>query len=665
MRVILPFAFTLLLGAHLGAQEIMEAPPLVPEEEAETPGEIPETGSGRLTRADLEAWLDGFMPYALADGGVAGAVVAVVGGGEVVLAKGYGYSDLEARTPVDPDATLFRPGSVSKLFTWTAVMQLVEQGRIDLDGDVNEYLDFVIPPRDGKPVTMRNIMTHTPGFEERLKKLITPDPRNLELLGESLARWVPKRIFPEGGTPAYSNYATGLAGYIVERVSGQSFDDYIEQHIFQPLGMGRSTFRQPLPEHLAEQMSMGYADTSGEPQAFEIVNPAPAGSLSSTGADMAKFMLAHLGQGVYQGAYGGGRILEAVTARQMHETLLTMMPPLNRMALGFYETNTNGHAAIAHGGDTQWFHSYLHLFPAEGVGLYISMNSAGKQGASGSIRGALFEMFADRYLPGPEPAGEVDEETAKEHAALMVGRYENSRRSETTFISALNLVGQLKVIDNGDGTITVPGFDDLSGSPKVYREIEPFVWVEDRGEERLAAVVEDGVVRRFSVDTLSPFMVFEPTPWWKSSAWLLPLVNASLVALALTALLWPVKAIVRRRYRQPPLLTGPDLRAYRWGKIASIATLALLGAWMAALSAMFDDLGLLSGVLDPLFLALQGLSIVVLPSSLLIALWHARRVWTGERRWPAKLWSIVLVISFATVLWVALAFHLIGFTAEY
>jgi len=661
MRYILPFAAALLLAARLGAQELVDEPPLVPADEAETPAEVPDSGTGRLTRADLEAWLDGFMPYALADGGVAGAVVAVVGGGEVVLAKGYGYSDLEARTPVDPDATLFRPGSVSKLFTWTAVMQLVEQGRIDLDRDVNEYLDFVIPRDGGKPLTMRNVMTHTTGFEERLKKLITPDPENLDPLGESIARWVPERIFPAGETPAYSNYATGLAGHIVERVSGQSFDDYVEQHIFQPLGMENSTFRQPLPESLAGRMSEGYADTSGEPQAFEIVNPAPAGSLSSTGADMAKFMLAHLGQGVYE----DGRILEAGTAQEMHETLLTMMPPLNRMALGFYETDTNGRDAIAHGGDTQWFHTYLHLFPTDSVGLYISMNSAGKQGASASIRQALFEMFADRYLPGPEPAGEVDEETATEHAALMAGRYENSRRSGTNFVSALGLVGQLKVVDNGDGTITVPGFDDLSGTPKVYREIEPFVWVEDGGEERLAAVVEDGVVQRFSSDAVSPFMVFEPPPWWRSASWLLPLVNASLVALALTAILWPVKAIVRRRYAQPPLLTGPDLRAYRWGKIASLVTLAVIGAWMVAISAMFDDLKLLSGVLDPLFLALQVLSIVVFPLSLLIALWHAWRVWRGDRRWPAKLWSIVLVIAFATVLWLALTFHLIGFTSEY
>ncbi len=665
-------ALTLLYAAPAAPQDAPDEPPLVPEptEEAPlvpaepegTPAEIPAPGVHPLTRADLAAWLDGFMPYALADGGVAGAVVVVVADGDVALAKGYGYSDLESHAPVDPAHTLFRPGSISKLFTWTAVMQLVEQGQIDLDADVGEYLDFDLPERDGdRPITMRDIMTHTAGFEERLKKLITPDPENAEPLGESMASWVPRRIFPAGSTPAYSNYATGLAGYIVERVSGQSFDDYIDEHIFAPLGMHESTFRQPLPERLVDQMSKGYADTSGEAQPFEIVNPAPAGSLSSTGTDMAKFMLAHLNGGELSGV----RILQPETARTMHETMLTMLPPLNRMALGFYETDVNGRDVIAHGGDTQWFHSYLHLFLDEGIGLYVAVNSAGKRGAAHSIRTALFEQFADRYLPGPEPSGEVDPKTAAEHAALMAGTYTNSRRPETTFLASLNLFGQAKVVDNGDGTITVPAFTDLSGAPKVWREISPYVWVEDGGDERLAAVLKDGVVQRFSMDAFSPFMVFEPVPWWKSSAWLLPLLNASLAALALTALLWPVKAVVRRRYAQPPLLTGPDLRAYRWGKIASWAVLVVLAGWALMVTAMFSDLSLLAGVFDPLILLLQLLSIVVFPVGFAIALWHAANVWRGQRRWPAKAWSIVLVVAFATVLWVALAFNLIGFGTDY
>ncbi len=193
--VLLPF---------FGAALAQSSPPLEPPAPAtETTIANTPTPTAPLTRADLEAWLDGYLPYALRVADIAGAVVVVVKDGEVLLQKGYGYADVAARKPVDPELTLFRPGSVSKLFTWTAVMQLVEQGKLDLDADVNTYLDFEIPPRDGQPVTLRNILTHTPGFEEQLKGLMFADPTNMTPLRESLARWVPTRIFAAGSTPAY------------------------------------------------------------------------------------------------------------------------------------------------------------------------------------------------------------------------------------------------------------------------------------------------------------------------------------------------------------------------------------------------------------------------------------------------------------------------------
>ncbi len=653
-------------GAELpeGSEDLPEeltAKPLVPDRERERLP-VAMAGAAPLTTADVGAWLDGLMPYALDEGGIAGAVVVVVGDGGVVLQKGYGFADVEEGTPVDPDTTLFRPGSVSKLFTWTAVMQLVEDGRLDLDTDINEYLDFEIPqgPR-GEPVTLRDIMTHTAGFEERLKALIFENEDTLQPLGESLASWVPARIFPAGTTPAYSNYATGLAGYIVELVSGQSFEAYVEAHILEPLGMVNATFRQPLPERFEGQMSAGYATAWGGAKAFELVNPAPAGSLSASGAAMAKFMLAHL----QHGSYGGAQILEPRTVREMHRTMLTMIPPLHRMALGFYETDVNGRNAIGHAGDTQWFHSELNLFIDDGVGLFLAMNSSGENGATSRIRSALYQAFADRYLPGPGPSGTTDAASAARHAAMMAGNYVNSRRAETSFLSVLGLLGQVKVMDNGDGTLSVPFWDDFAGKPTTWQEIAPFVWLEKGGETRLAAVVTDGTVQRFSIDGPSPFLVFEPADWWKSSSWLLPLVNAGLLALLLTAFLWPVKAIVRRRYAQPALFAGPDLRAHRWVRIASVATLAVIAAWMVTISAMFSDLAMLSGTLDSWLLVLQLLSLVILAGSFAVSAWHAWRVWTGVRRWPSKLWSLVLVLAFGTVLWVALAFHLIGFDTGY
>jgi CubicO group peptidase (beta-lactamase class C family) len=135
-----------------------------------------------LTATDLNAWLDGYMPHALARGDIAGAAVIVVSDGEVMAERGWGLADVASGRIVDPDSTVFRIGSVGKLFTWTAVMQLVERGKLDLDADINAYLDFRIPPRDGRPITLRHLMTHTPGFEERIKGIATANARSVAAL---------------------------------------------------------------------------------------------------------------------------------------------------------------------------------------------------------------------------------------------------------------------------------------------------------------------------------------------------------------------------------------------------------------------------------------------------------------------------------------------------
>ncbi|MGI9086193.1 MAG: serine hydrolase domain-containing protein, partial [Chthoniobacterales bacterium] len=448
------------------------APPTVvpptgaPETGAKAP-QMPERGAHALTKEDVEAWLDGFMPYAIQRGDIAGAVVVVVKDGQILLPKGYGFADVAARKPIDPERTLFRAGSVSKLFTWTAVMQLVEQGKIDLDADVNGYTDLKVPALDGKPITMRNLMTHTPGFDETARGLIFPDAKQLPALGDVLKRWIPPRVTVAGSTPAYSNYGAALAGYIVERVSGQPFDDYIEQKIFAPLNMQHATFRQPLPERLQADMSNGYKVGSGEPQRFEIVNVPPAGSLSVSGADMGRFMIAHL----QNGAGGSGRILQEATAIKMHTTANTMIPPLNRMLLGFYESNIDGRRVISHAGDLEWFHTDLNLLPDDGTGIFISMNSAGKEGAAHPIRTMLFQQFMERYFPGPLPEGKVDANSAKAHAQLMAGRYNLSRGSRTNFLALLSLFGQIHVTASADGAITIPALKGGNEQPKKWLEI--------------------------------------------------------------------------------------------------------------------------------------------------------------------------------------------------
>lgn len=615
--------------------------------------------ASRLTRGDLEAWLDGFMPYALKRGDIAGAVVVVVKDGGVLLQKGYGYADTSAQKPVAPAGTLFRMGSVSKLFTWTAVMQLVEQGRLELDRDVNAYLDFTIPPRDGKPVTLRSIMTHTAGFEETFRGLIGDGPGAVPPLSRAVSRWTPERIFAPGTTPAYSNYATGLAGYIVERVSGVPFDQYVEREIFQPLQMRRSSFRQPLPAELRPLMSNGYARGSGNPMPYEMIALAPAGAAAATGADIARFMIAHLDD--------GRGILRPETARLMHDTRLDMIRPLNRMALGFYEQDIGGRNVIGHGGDTQWFHSHLWLFPQADVGLFVAMNSSGRDGAAGAIRRSLFEQFAERHLAAarPKPRPGVDPKLAAQHARLVAGTYVSSRRPESSFFKFLELVSQLKVGLVGDGGLNIGARPGIDGAPRKWVETEPFVWREIGGHSTLAADVVDGRVVRLAFSENSPFTMFEPAPWYRSSAWLLPAFVAGLVVLALTALSWPVGAAARRRYGVPRLLTGRDLAAYRFVRGGAGLVAVHLVGWGATMAAMLSNFKLMNGGLDWLVRLLQIGSFVAFPAMLGIAGWHVVRTWRGSRNRLARIWSVLILLAALAVLWVAVGFNLLVPSLDY
>lgn len=620
-------------------------------------------GAVPLTKADVDVWLDGYLPYALRSGDIPGAVVTVVKDGEILTARGFGYADTERRTPVDPERTLFRPGSVSKLITWTAAMQMVEQGKLDLDRDVNTYLDFRIPERDGKPVTLRQLMTHTGGFEEAAKDIIYFDPDHQVPLGDYLKRGVPQRVYAPGSTPAYSNWATALTGYLVERVSGEPFDQYLERHIFAPLGMTTATFRQPLPAALVAQMASGYRPGK-EAGKFEIVGPAPAGSLSASGTDMARFMIAHLEK--------GRGLLSAETAAMMQRSPLdkvspfSLLPPLNRMELGFFETNVNGHEVIGHLGDTGFFHTSLHLFIDEGVGIYFSFNSPGKEAIVQSLRSSLFEDFADRYFPATPAAGApVDAKTAAEHVRMMVGNWQVSRTSWSNPLNALQLLSQTKVRVGPKGRLFVPDLKGANGRPREWIEIEPFVWRDRNGHERLAAKVENGRVVRWSFDLIAPFMVFDRVPASRSATWIVPAAVVSLTVLLLTVLFWPIAWFERRRFHSTLAIGGNALRAYRAARLVSALVLLVLIGWAITISVMFADIENLSGKLDVVLWLLQIVGAIAFIGAVVIAGWNGWLTWRDGRRWPARVWNALVFVSALVLLYVAFTFNLLSMTVRY
>jgi CubicO group peptidase (beta-lactamase class C family) len=615
--------------------------------------------AAELTRTDVEAWLDGYLPYAIGSGDIAGAVVVVVKGGEIIAEKGYGYADVASKRPVDPQRTLFRAGSVAKLVTHTAVMQLVEQGKVDLDGDIKQYLDIPVPDAFGKPVTVHHLTTHTSGFEELVRGLMVRDPARLMPIETYVRETRPSRIFPPGEVPSYCNYCVTLEGYIVQRVSGEKFDDYLDKHIFQPLGMSNSTFRQPLPEQFKEQMSTGYNVASGPPGYYELVGPAPAGSIATTGADMGRFMIA------WMHAFNGAEspLLGHEAAQRMQTTMLRAVPPTQGMAVGFFERDRNGHRVREHGGDTQYFHSKLAMFMDDDVGIFMSFNSTGKEGAAYKIREHLFARFADRYFPAQLPQIAQSPE-ALGHAQLLAGRYAASRRSETTFFKLFTLLGQSNVAVKEDGAITVPGLTELNDQPREWREVAPFVWRDPNGPEQVAAKVDGQRVQMLSADEFGGILVLLPVPWQQSGAWILPTILVASVLVLLTTLAWPIAAWRRKRRGTPLAMAGRELSVYRLARVVALVDVLFLLGWIGIVSAGNADLAAYDGHLDAWFYVVHFLGIIGAVGAI-VALWNGWLAIAGRRGWKATTWNVALGLSCLAVSWFGFAMNLIQFGLRY
>lgn len=352
-----------------------------------------------FSQEEMIRTLDRLMEEKIAEYHIPNAAISVVYDDEVIFAKGYGFADMTTKTPVDPETSLFRIGSISKLLTWTAVMQLVEQGKLDLDTDVNEYLDFTIPAYEqSQPITLRHLLTHTPGFEDYANKIFLLEAEKFPPLETYVRETLPARIFPAGEVLAYSNYGTALAGYIVERVSGMPFTTYVAENIFQPLKMEQSTFEQPLPAELANQLVTPYRFVDGEYKAgkFEYM-PAPAGAISSSALDMANFMRAFLNEG----RFGEAKLLEAATVNEMLSQQFTYHPELNGMTFGFIEGDTHGQRVLMHGGSTMLYNSILYLLPEEKLGIFITY-SGGNHLLHNEVLHAFMDTFYQQETFVPE-----------------------------------------------------------------------------------------------------------------------------------------------------------------------------------------------------------------------------------------------------------------------
>jgi CubicO group peptidase (beta-lactamase class C family) len=574
---------------------------------------------------NLDAFVDGLLAAQQQSFHVAGAVVTIVHNGQVAFEKGYGFADFAERKPVDPARTLFRIGSNSKMFLWTAVMQLVELGKLDLHKDVNQYLNRIrIPPTFSQPITLEHLMTHTPGFEDKVVGLFASSADQLRPLDELVARDMPRRVFPPGTVTAYSNFGTLVAATIVEQTSGVNYDKYVEDRILSPLQMTHAAIRQPVPAGLAADMSKGYEWTDGrlKEQPFEYVPWAPAGAMSVSGENMGRFMMAHLNGGTL----GDARILGTDTALAMRRKLQSFSPKINGMLHGFMELNWNGETIYGHGGDTLWFHSMTAMFPARNLGVFVAYNTD----TGGRAVQQFFQAFVDHYFPSPlakEPPAPRD---ARDRLRRFAGTYSAARVSESDFTKLGKLLSAQSVKFDGDGYLVTRGGGDVIR----WRQVEPLEFVQVDGHRRLVFREND---RGQVVDVCtSPICVVAliKQPWWNSVPFQATWAGVCGGVLALAFLGFPIAAIVQRG--QPKVLAAMIARFVAW-----ITCVVFLAGVAEVLVGGMKARDIVFGVPPPmktgfaLFAAASVLSLIVLA--------FAAGAW--RRRW----WYFTGRLSFAVV----------------
>lgn len=486
---------------------------------------------------------------------IPGAAFVVVQDSAVLFQEGYGLADIAAATPVDAARTLFQVASVSKLFTATAIMQLVEAGELDLHTDVNHYLTGLqIEDAFGAPVTLADLLTHIAGFDERNIGYMARDAASVQPLADYLAARMPPRTLPPGTVVSYSNHGFGLAGLVVEQRSGLPFATSIRQRIFEPLGMRHSTFQLPLPDTLAGALARGYRwdGTAFVPVPLLYRNVPPAGALSTTAADMAKFMRAHLHSGV--------GLLQPETHALMQAQQFTHHPRLPGMAYGFIEQYKHGHRILQHGGDNPGYCSLLFMLPEERVGFFMVANVP-----SNTLRQRLVAAFMDRFYPAAplvplSPPSEARAQGARFAGAYRLNRY--ARRS-------LEKLAAVFTNEVTVGTDTAGYLVTQDGHRWV--EVEPLLFRRADSEDLLAFRENNrGTIthlfRSIDLGGVVPG-AYEKLSWYQTHTFVNEFYLSWIPFLLITWIVWPVGALIGFVWRwwkkRPAPVRTPGMHAAR------------------------------------------------------------------------------------------------------
>ncbi len=518
----------------------------------------------RIDSQELQAFLNDFFAQQMRKLHIPGAVFVLVQDGEISFKQGFGYANLKDQAPVDPDTTLFRAASVTKLVTATAVMQLVERGLLDVDQDVNNYLrDFRLDETRFSPVTIRHLLTHSSGLDGKEIGMEARTAAEVMPLGKYLAERMPRRVLPPGDVIMYSNYGYALAGFLVQTVTNDSYANYVHKNILGPLQMRDSTMEQPLPPGLIGDLAVGYEFNDNGYQSVRdtFLHDPPAGGLVASGADMARFMIAHL----ELGRCGDVRILNEATVRQMQRQQFTQHPRLAGRTFGFNERLANDVRAIEQGGDLTGYASLLFLLPDQRLGFFVAYNNDVPQ-----FREELVAAFLDHYYPVAAPTSLNPPAGFKNRAADFAGHYRYNRYARFGLEKLLTPFSEFLVTADSDGALTVrypAGFSEFR-KPFGITEVEPLLF-QRSDDGGYVAFREDkrGRVTHMFGSFFGP-SVFEKLAWYETATFQAVLLGFFLVAFSWTVLAWPIGYLLRQ-------WRGPSVRPIQQWPLARVAAAAV------------------------------------------------------------------------------------------
>lgn len=629
-----------------------------------------QNSNGFSSSAELEAFLDSYLAEQMAAHHIPGAVITVVKDGEVFLSKGYGYADLEAQIPYDPNETLLTTASIGKAFTAVGLLQLAEQGKIDLHESVTPYLGPVtLPQNQTEPLTFHHLLTHTDGFEARMIGSAALMEANLEPLADLLNEYMPAQPYAPGQYLTYGNFAANLAGHLTAEIAGRPFEQVMAENILQPLGMTDSTFDQHLSQEAMARLATGYefADEKYVPAPFFYIRYAPEGGLRTTANDISRFMLALLNGGTN----GNGRILNETTTAMMFTPQFRPQPNMAGISYGLFEHLENGRQLFLRDGDGVGTRSRMVLFPDEAMGFFISYNS----GDSG-LRLDLVSAILDRYYPAetavPEPLPGYEA-----RADRFTGSYRPLQADATTFGKSMYFFSQqLEITTDGSGllTLTTTGMGGEASSvmggfegSSQWVEVSPLFFEQVDGKGHIA-FAEDGngrITQLFSGQGYHS--TFGKLAWYESQSFQIIMLEVAallIISMVMMAFVgWPVGLLINKLRGRSSSIIWSEVTARLWAAFVS-GILALFIFRAIGVLYAIDTIGGLPnfvwGVSDEMMAALNAITLPALMALTLpfITIWAWVKGWWKRN---GRIHYTLVTLATLSIIWWAWYWQLLGF----